>query len=57
MKDGEGSTIGSQCEERNVMGGSIFSNNGPQNRPIEYIYETNLQPQATIPKFVEIPKE
>ena len=29
VKDGEGSTIGSQCEERNVMGGSIFSNNGP----------------------------
>ena len=39
------------------MGESIFSKNGPQNRPLEYRYEPNLKPRPTIPKFVEIPKE
>ena len=39
VKDGEGRSIGSQCEERKVMGGSIFSNIGPHNRPLEYRYE------------------
>ena len=29
VKDGEGSSIGSQCEERKVMGGAIFSKTGP----------------------------
>ena len=29
VKDGEGSSIGSQCEERRAMGGTIFSKNGP----------------------------
>ena len=37
VKDGEGSSIGSQCEERKVMGGAIFSKTGPHNKPIEYI--------------------
>ena len=57
VKDGEGRSIGSQCEERKVMGGSIFSKTGPQNKPIEYRYEPKLQPRLTMPKFVETPKE
>ena len=44
VKDGEGSSIGSQCEERKVMGGSIFSKTGPHNMPLEYRYEPNFQP-------------
>ena len=42
VKDGEGSNIGSQCEERKVMGGAIFSNTEPQNRTLEYRYEQKL---------------
>ena len=57
MKDGEGSIIGSQREERKVMGGSIFSKDGLQNRPLEYRYESKLQPRPTMPRFVETPKE
>ena len=36
VKDGEGSNIGSQCEERRAMGGTIFSNTGAHNKPLEY---------------------
>ena len=57
VKDGEGSNIGSQCEERKIMGGSIFSNTKPRNMPLEYRDEQNLQYHPTMPKFVEIPNE
>ena len=57
VKDGEGRSIGSQCEERKVMGGDIFSKTGPYNRPLEYKDEPKLQPRPTMPKFVETPKE
>ena len=57
VKDGEGSSIGSQCEERRAMSGTIFSKTGPKNRPLEYIEELKLQPRPTMPKFVETPKE
>ena len=39
------------------MGGYIFSDIEPQNRPLEYTYEPNLKPQPSMPKFVEAPKE
>ena len=39
------------------MGGTIFSNTGPQNRPLEYRDEPKFQPQPTMPKFVETSKE
>ena len=42
VKDGEGSSIGSQCEERKVMGGPIFSKHGPHNSPLEYRDEPKL---------------
>ena len=44
VKDGEGSSIGSQCEEIKVMGGSIFSKTGPPNMPLEYRDKKKLQP-------------
>ena len=53
VKDGERSNIGSQCEERRVMGGAIFSNTGPQNRPIKYRDEPKLHPWPTMPKLIE----
>ena len=57
VKDGEVSSIDYQCEYRKVVGGSIFSKIGPQNRPLEYTYEPKLQPRPSMPKFVETPKE
>ena len=39
------------------MGGYVFSKTVPKNRPIEYRDEPNLQPQPTMPNFVDIPKE
>ena len=57
MKYGEGSTVGSQCEERKVMGVCIYSKTEPHNRPLEFIEEPKLQPRPTMPKFVETPKE
>ena len=39
------------------MGGTIFSNMGPHNRPLEFKDEPNLHPQPTMPKFREYPKE
>ena len=57
VKDGEGSSIGSQYEERKVMGGSVFSKTGPHNRPLEFREEQKLHPRPTMPKFVETPKE
>ena len=42
VKDGEGSSIGSQYEERKVMGGSVFSKTGPHNRPLEFKEEPKL---------------
>ena len=44
VKRGETSNIGSQCEERKIIGGSIFSRTGPQNKPLEYKDEHKLQP-------------
>ena len=44
VKDGEGSSIGSQYEERNIISGSIFSKTGPQNRPVEYKDDLKLNP-------------
>ena len=40
-----------------VMGGSVFSKTGPQNRPLEFREEPKLHPRPTMPKFVETPKE
>ena len=34
VKDGEGSSIGSQYEERKVIGRSVFSKTGLHNRPL-----------------------
>ena len=44
VKDREGSSIGSQCKERKVMSGSIFSKTAPQSRPLKYRVERKLQP-------------
>ena len=42
VKDGEGSSIGSQYEERKVMGGSVFSKTRPHNRPLEFREEQKI---------------
>ena len=57
VKDGEGSSIGSQCEERKIMGGAIFSKTGPQNRPLECRDEPKFHPWPTMPKLIETPKQ
>ena len=57
MKDGEGNSIGSQCEEIKVMGGDIFSKTGPQNRPLECRDEPKFHPWPTMPKLIETPKQ
>ena len=51
-QNGEGSSRGSQHEERNIPKGFVFSSTGPHNQDNEFIKEPSIHSSPTMHEFL-----
>ena len=56
-KNSEGSSHGSQHEERNIPKGFVFSSNMTHNMPNKYKKDPPIQSRHTMPKFLDEKRE